>query len=139
MHQCGDSCLRDRNRKTRNPSINANGVVAVAFFGMATAIRISLMVPWMTRARLHALAPRAERSFIWLKCTTHTKDRDMGMHGEGLRLQPRRILSGVTLNACLGGIRGQAGWAGSANRIAQVERRPGVSRGKLSLRSVIWS
>lgn len=81
MHQCEDSCLRDRNRKTPNLSINANGVVAVAFFGMATVIQISLMVTSMTRANLPTLAPRAERSFICLKWTIHARSRHGNAQG----------------------------------------------------------
>ena len=93
-------CLRDRNRKTSNLPTSTNGVVAVAFFGMATVVRISLVVTSMTRARPHALTPRAERSFIWLKWTTPERSRHGNARGKTStttgkilpRLRARRVL-----------------------------------------------
>ena len=81
MHQCGDSCVGKWNPKTLNPSTNANGVIAVASFGISAAIRISPTVRSMPRGCLHAFARSAEPFFTSPRLTTHGRSRHGNAQG----------------------------------------------------------
>jgi hypothetical protein len=81
MHQCGGSCVRKRNPKTLKPSTNANGVTAVASFGITAAIRISLTVSSILRGYPHAFARSAEPYFTSPRLTIIGRSRHGNAQG----------------------------------------------------------